>query len=329
MEDGADISYERLVDRTNIWDAWKTFVRGKWRQRAVVEFWQEQEKELALLYHDLNAGSYQHGPYHRFTVEESKRREVSVARVRDRVVHQMVATYLERKFAKHFYRQSYCAQRGKGVSGARMYALRLIRQLSGRHQVWVGKLDVEQYFSNIDHAILLKLLARRINDAKIMALCQEIIGSFGNGGRALPLGNLTSQWFANVYLHEVDWYVKHTLKIPYYLRYNDDMILIDTNRQNVADWINALRQFVADRLRLTIPQRKVSLIGLPQAVDILGLATNGQRMWVRGATVERAHAHSRMKASALAPELLDTLSSYCGCGINQPFSVTDLIDAYA
>lgn len=320
-----DIRYENLVSKENIWRAWKNFVTGKWRQAAVRTFWLNLEKELALLYHDLSSESYVHGPYHHFVVSDTKRRDVYVATVRDKVVHQIVAEYLEKKYRAHFYRHSYAAQRNKGITAARAYAGTTINRLYGHSQVWISKLDVQKYFSNINHEILLKLLSRRITDLKILDLCREIIESFGTNGRGLPLGNLTSQWFANIYLHELDWHAKHVLQIPYYLRYNDDMIIISADRQKVMHWSKTLQQFAEDSLRLTIPPHKIALVGLPESIDILGLVTNGHSVWTRQTTVRKAEEQMEMKYRNLAPELLDAMSSYYGCGINHVFSIANLI----
>lgn len=128
----------------------------------------------------------------------------------------------------------------------------------------------------------------------------------------------------NVYLHELDWYAKHVLHIPYYLRYNDDMIIIATDRQKVVEWSSAIQQFVARHLRLTIPPHKVSCTGLPQAVDILGFVTNGERVWIRRRTAQRAQEQMAMKYHALATEFLDTVSSYYGSGIPHSFPILTL-----
>lgn len=314
-----DITFEQLVSLENIWQAWKNFVSGKWGHAGVRAFWLNVEKELALLYHDLNAASYAHGPYHHFVVSDTKRRDVYVATVRDKVVHQILADYLQRKYRTHFFLHSFSAQRGKGLSAARNYALSSIRRLYAHRQVWVAKLDVQKYFSNINHNFLMKFLARRVTDPKIFALCRIIIESFGENGIGLPLGNLTSQWFANIYLHELDWYAKHIVKIPYYLRYNDDVILIGTDRQKIMHWSKILQKFAFQNLRLTIPASKISIAGLPESVDILGFVANGHRVWVRYATVQRAQKNINTKCQILKPELLDTVSSYFGTGVITSF----------
>lgn len=288
-----------------------------------MNFWLCLESGLAELYHDLVGESYAHGTYKHFVVRDPKQRDIYVAKVRDRIVHQLMAEYLEHKFGAGFYSHSYAAQRGKGVSAARTYALKIIRRLNNRHQVWIGKLDVRKYFYNIDHGILVQMLSRKIKDVKIMNLCRKIIKSFGISGKGLPLGNLTSQWFANIYLHELDFYAKHVLKIKYYLRYNDDMILASDNKWGLCADVGQIRQFVNERLLLNIPTEKVAIAALPKPVDILGLCSNGSFCWWRKSTVKKAQKNLGEKMVMHESNALDVASSYYGLGV--AFNHLDII----
>lgn len=307
--------FQKLISREEIWQAWKKFARGKWRQKAAREFWLRLEANLDELYRELAAESYLHGPYAHFTVNDAKRRDIYVARVRDRVAHQLLASHLEKLYQSHFIAHSYAAQRGKGVAAARAYAFGVIRKLQNQGNVWLAKLDVEKYFANINHAILLELLARRVSDNEILILCREIIKSFGENGKGIPLGNLTSQWFANIYLHELDWYAKHALGIRDYMRYNDDIILVGIDEEGLRAWVSAIVKRVSLYLKLTIPSHKVQIVRLREAVDILGFCTDGYRAWARPATVRRAKAALAQKRLRQAPELLETMCSYYGHGI--------------
>lgn len=296
----------------NFLQAWRLFSRGKLRQPAVHKFWLNLENELTALYHDFTHDAYVHGPYTHFTVNDTKKRDIYVARVRDRVVHQLVSSYLEERYKSHFIAHSFAAQKGKGVSAAREYIFGVMRGVRARGDVWIGKMDVKKYFANIDHQILLSLLGRRITDEKIMGLCWKIIQSFAKDGRGLPLGNLTSQWFGNIYLHELDWYAKQILRIPCYARYNDDVIVVGGAEARIRNWMDAIVQFVTTHLKLTIPPSKTSLVRLPMPVDVLGVCTDGVRTWIRPATERRAHDHLAVQYSRLAPTFLDGVCSYCG-----------------
>ncbi len=314
------MDFEKLVNKENLWRAWRVFSRGKLRQRAVCRFWLNAEQDIRQLYHEILEDRYSHGLYIHFAVCDTKRRDIYVASVRDRIVHQLLAFYFEALFVSRFHSHSYAAQKGKGVSAARDHVLALIHCLQHKGEVWIGKMDVEKYFASVNHKILLHLLARRIKDEKILHLCKIVIKSFGDGGRGLPLGNLTSQWFANIYLHELDFYAAHTLGIRYYMRYNDDIMVISNNGQETERWVETLVGFAAERLQLQIPKSKISIVKLPHPIDILGLRTDGCRRWIRPATARRAKQKLAEKYTALAPELLDSMSSYYGLGLRIDFS---------
>lgn len=245
------------------------------------------EINLDKLYHELAEGAYTHGPYYHFVAQDTKRRDIYVAAVRDRVAHQLVADYLEEIYTQRFYMYSCAAQKGKGLALARKYVLKIIKQLQNHNGVWIAKLDVKKYFAHINHDLLLEFLQRRIKNQHILWLCRQIIKSFGRGGRGLPLGNLTSQWFANIYLHELDWQAKHIWRIRYYARYNDDVIVIGTEYEQLARYVELIRQFVSQNLLLEIPENKTQIVCLPQAVDILGLCANGDAVWLRPITKKR------------------------------------------
>lgn len=314
-----NITYEKLVTRENVMRAWRIFSRGKWRQRSVQKFWLHLEYELAQLYHELANGIYRHGSYTRFILHDTKRREISVASVRDRIVHQILANYLERRFAPHFIAHSYATQKGKGVAAARAYVMNGVKKLLSRGTVYIAKLDVLKYFANIDHQILLELLARRIKDQKILALCANVIHSFGEN-RGVPLGNLTSQWFANIYLHELDWFAKQKLHIKYYMRYTDDIIILDTDCSQICACVREMVRFVGEHLALSIPDYKKQYVCLPKEnIDILGLCTNGFQTTFRLKTVQKAEKHLQQAIHCSSVALFDTMCSYYGSGIANQF----------
>ncbi|MBI5022996.1 MAG: group II intron reverse transcriptase domain-containing protein [Candidatus Magasanikbacteria bacterium] len=271
---------------------------------------------MTALYHDLINNGYTHGAYKHFTVNDTKRRDIYVARVRDRVVHQLLASCIEEIYQPIFIPHSFAAQKGKGVTAARRYAFDVISSIQKQGHVWIGKMDVEKYFANIDHGILLNLLSRRVKDAKILNLCEMIINSFGNDRHGLPLGNLTSQWFANIYLHELDWHARHTLDIRHYMRYNDDVLMMCSKEVEARQRTEAIVKFVNEKLRLTIPECKTEIVSVPgSSVDVLGIGTDGFKRWVRIATAKRAARLLDQKYERQTPEFLDTACSYLGYGI--------------
>lgn len=295
----------------NLLHAWQKFMRGKSRKPAVKEFWLHLERNLSTLHTDLVQGKYHHEKYIHFVVADPKRRDIYVPIVHDRIVHQALADFLEIVYTPLLYQHSYAAQRGKGVHAARAYTFSVMKRLYGHGHVWVAKLDVKKYFDHIDHIILLSLLARRVTDSQILGLLAEVLSSFG-AGCGVPLGNLTSQWFGTIYLHELDYFIKHILRVKYYTRYNDDLIIVGQNYAEILQQVGYIRQFVQWRLHLLIPDEKVSVVRLPEAVDILGVRTDGQRFWLRPVTRRRAQAKIDEALRNLDPNYFDKVSSYYG-----------------
>ena len=304
---------------SDLFRAWKRFAREKMRQNAVRVFWMNLEGELLGLYHDIVSESYAHGPYRTFTLQDTKRREIAVASVRDRVVHHLVSDYLSSVYAKIFYPYSYASQRGKGIDAARWYVFQAIGAVGklGR-SVWIGKLDIRKFFATIHQETLLAILSQRVKDSRILWLCRNIIESFRAEGRGLPLGNLTSQWFGNIYLNDLDWHVRTVLHAPWYMRYSDDMIIVDDCEANVRQWIGSIRAFVADRLRLEIPLCKIDVVRLPTPIDVLGIVTDGQRQWLRSATRQRAEQRLSERFDQHHERLLETQCSYASIGVYGP-----------
>jgi len=321
---GKVIDYKILISRGNLLDGWQKFCRGKWKQQVVRNFWLKLEENLGLLYHDLSLKKYRHRPYRHFVVTDGKKRDIYVAAVRDRVVQQILADYLAEIFDPIFYFHSYAARNGKGLQRARKYCFKIMKRLGATSQTHIAKLDIRKYFASIDHKILMKLLERRIHDHDILALMREVIGSFGENGQGLPLGNLTSQWFANIYLHELDYYAKQNLKICYYLRYNDDMIIIGSDRRLLAHQAENIRKFVSEKLLLAIPDEKFSICSLPQAVDILGKVFNGRNYWLRPKTAKRAKVKLAAKRANLSVSLTESVITYYDLGVDLRYYLSGL-----
>lgn len=303
--------------------AWHKFARGKMRRRAVCAFWLSLEQNLTQVYHELLTREYRHGRYHHFVMHDTKRRDIYVAPIRDRVVHQLVATELERIYAPLFYTYSCAAQKGKGVSYARGHVFNVIRRQQGRWRLWIAHLDVKRCYASIPHAQLCAVFARRVSDPLLMRLCFEIIKSFGTNDRGLPLGNVTSQWFANIYLNELDWFVKHTIKVPWYMRYNDDMIMLSHDRASLERTVVRICDFIGQHLSLTIPPHKRMIKCLPAPIDVLGVCTNGVKQWTR--TVTRRHAEKRLydPCFLFSDSVYERLAAYHRFGVAHALDVFD------
>ncbi len=177
---------------------------------------------------------------------------------------------------------------------------------NGSRTAWVLKCDVRKFFASIGHDILMGALSQRIADERVICLIEEVVGSFNSGelGRGLPLGNLTSQLFANVYLDAFDKYAKHVLRARYYLRYADDFLLMSADRRELEEWQNRVQQYLENNLRLSLHPAKNEIRTLASGIDFLG--------WIHFANhrVLRKSTRRRMVRTVAADEGKETIASY-------------------
>jgi RNA-directed DNA polymerase len=258
--------FERVYDWDNLLLAYRRAARGKRGRRSVAAFEYRLEEHLIDLSGELQTGAYRPGPYYSFHIQEPKRRLISAAPFRDRVVHHALCQVIEPLFEACFIRDSYANRAGKGTHRA------LDRcQHFARHYRYVLQCDVRQFFPSIDHAILRRVLAGVIRDNDVMWLVDQILAS-GAGvlseeyemvwfrdddllaacrPRGLPIGNLTSQFWANCYMHSLDECVTRGLGCRAYLRYVDDFMLFADDKETLWRWREAVVER-ASALRLTI-----------------------------------------------------------------------------
>ena len=237
--------FDRLTCWENLLLAYRNASRGKRGHPSVAAFEHRLEEHLAALRAELRDGTYRPGSYTSFFIHEPKRRLINAAPFRDRVVHHALFSVIEPLFEATFVRDSYANRRGKGTHRALDQAQRFARRFR-----FVLQLEVRQFFPSIDHAILRELVARNIFDPEVVSLIDQILAS-GEGvlseaydmvyfpgddlfavnrPRGLPIGNLTSQFWANVYLSPIDHFVKRELRCPGYVRYVDDLLLFGDDR---------------------------------------------------------------------------------------------------
>lgn len=276
--------------------SWRRFAAGKRRSGAILRFWFCLERELADLARDLWDGTYRHGPYEVFEVHDNKRRTISVASVRDRVVHRLLYDRLVRLYDSAFSFDLWSCRQDKGLAGA-VERLQSFFQRYPRAFVW--RADVRQYFPSVDQDILRRLALRRISDRLTTRLLDEIIGSYAVApGRGMPIGNLTSQIFANIYLNEFDRYAQHELKPLEYLRYGDDLALFAATRPEAERFRRLGTVFLGEALKLAVNPRHDTISPVASGLHMLGLELfpGGRRLDRRN----RARVRSRLSERNIA-----------------------------
>jgi RNA-directed DNA polymerase len=291
----------------------------------VARFALDLEKELFRLQRELRDDRYQPGAYRLFRIYERKPRIIAAAPFRDRVVHHAVMNLIEPPLDRTFIHDAYACRRGKGVHAA-------VDRYQGwaRRNAYALKMDVAQYFPSVDHQILKEKLRRRIKDARLLALLDRIVdtspqlepdpGYFPGDDlltplerwRGIPIGNLTSQFLANLYLDDLDHYAKQVLKVSAYLRYVDDMVALDDDKGRLA----AVRAAVGERRatdRLRLHPRKAHVSPPADGLDLLGYLVfpnhrrlrndNGHRFSQRMHGFARAYAAGLIDLDAIKPSL--------------------------
>lgn len=254
--------------------AWGEFINGKRNKADVQEFSLRLMDNIFDLRFDLANLAYKHSTYQVFPINDPKPRIIHKAIVRDRLLHHAIYRLLYPFFDKIFIGDSFSCRENKGTHRA-ITRFRVFSQKVSQNNTkssWILKGDVKKFFASVDHNILLNILKEYIPDQKIVRLLQEIISSFNSGqlGVGLPLGNLTSQLFANIYLNKFDQFIKHKLKLKYYIRYADDFVIFSQNKGFLEKQIAFIKSFLQESLKLEVHPQKVFVKTLASGVDFLG-----------------------------------------------------------
>ncbi|MBM3853527.1 MAG: RNA-dependent DNA polymerase [Verrucomicrobia bacterium] len=276
--------YSRLTSFENLYLAYLNAARGKRGHPDVAEFDYRFEANLFDLQDELQNKTYSPGGYYSFYIRDPKRRLVSAAPFRDRVVHHALCQIIEPIFERTFIPDSYANRVGKGTHAALDRA-----QDFARRYPYVLQCDVKQFFPSVDHPTLRRSLLRKIADPDVIGLCDRILESGAgvladeytpvwfpgddlfsiNRRRGLPIGNLTSQFWANVLLNELDQFVKRGLQCAAYLRYVDDFLLFAGDKRLLWDWRQAIIRFLID-LRLTLHETRSTIYPTVTGIPFLG-----------------------------------------------------------
>lgn len=276
-------SLEQSFSFENLRAAYQRARRGKGGREEVAQFGWNLESNLLALRTDILSDAYVHGSYRKFIVSDSKRREIQAAPFRDRVVHQAMVAALEPVFDRGFVYDTYACRRGKGTHAAIARFERFARV--SRYAL---TMDISKYFASIDHGILFSFLARKVNDRRMLALCRIVIkSSEEKPGVGIPIGNLTSQLFANVYLDALDQYVKHGLQERRYVRYMDDFAILHDDKAHLHALKAEVTDFLAARLKLAVHPHKAQIVPTRCGVGFLGFRIFPHHRLLRPSTVRR------------------------------------------
>ena len=279
--------YPQITDFENLYHSFKKAARGKRKKSDVADFEYNLEANLFALQAELESESYQPGRYFSFRIQDPKPRLISAAPFRDRVVHHALCNVIEPIWERRFIHDTYACRVGKGTHAA----LHRATEFSRRYP-YVLQCDLEHFFPSMDHEILFGQLTRLIADKQTTRLCKKILDSGAsihksdyemryfpgdtllavNRPRGLPIGNLTSQFWGNLYLNPLDQFVKRELKCKGYIRYVDDFLLFDNDKKKLHEWRAAIIQFLAS-LRLTLHNKRAVVFPVKTGIPFLGWRT--------------------------------------------------------
>jgi len=304
--------WPRLVSLKNLHAAAHQVLKGKRRRASAALFFFDLEQNLFSLQQDLESGEYRTGSYRSFWIREPKRRMISAAPFRDRVVHHALVNVIEPLFEPRFIHHSYACRKGKGTH-------RALRQFVSwaRGTRYVLKMDISKFFPSVDHGVLNARLGRVVKDGRVLRLCETIL----DGSNAqepvpryfpgddllsplerrcgIPIGNLTSQFFGNVYLDAFDHFVKERLRVHRYLRYVDDFCCFADDKAE----LRAIRAEIADFLlgiRLRLNERKSRIRRIKEGVEFLGFVAFPEQLRLNQTAARRQRRRIRRLRKAYA-----------------------------
>lgn len=253
--------YDQISNPENLRLAYWKAKRSREAKKEIIAFSKDLDKNMDSLRNSLISENLSLGDYHYFRIYDPKERLICAASFRERVLHHAIMNVCNNYFESYQIYDSYATRIDKGQYAA----LERAKQFSKSNR-WFCKLDVRKYFDNINHALLLNLLEHKFKDKKLLSLFAKIIDSYHvKQGCGIPIGNLSSQYFANFLLAHADHFIKETLKTRAYLRYMDDMVLWENSKMVLLDKYNRINEYIQNRLQLVLKPPVIQPVekGLP------------------------------------------------------------------
>jgi len=333
----------------NLYDAYLKCRKGKKQSYYAVAFETNYESGLLKLEWELQHKIYKPSRSICFVVTEPTAREIFAANFRDRVVHHLLVDFLEPVFEPKFICQSYACRKCKGIHTSINDLKKYLRQTGGKKTPYYLHLDIKSFFMSINKQILYAIINKNIKNPKVLWLSKIIIFHnptknfikkgdillwkkipenkslfFAPADTGLPIGNLTSQFFANIYLNELDQYIKHGLKAKYYLRYVDDFLLLNKNKKQLIIWKEKIEKFLNKRLLLQLNQKKQIINLANTGIDWLGYVVKPTNVIIRKRVVDNCKYklkifnqnlrpyHNSEPPKILIEQMLSVINSYYG-----------------
>ncbi len=286
--------YYRITNFQNLYTAFRKAFKGKKNDPEASTFFLNLEKNLFELRNDLLNQQYKPGKYRYFKIRDPKERIISDAPFRDKVVHHALVNVIEPVFETIFIENSFACRKGKGTHRAVLLAQKYIRSNN-----FYLKMDIEKYFESMDHQRLVEIFSDTIKEQDVLWLLKTILRtseqSSGVKGKGIPIGNLTSQFFANIYLNKLDHYVLNKRSIDHYIRYMDDFVIFDNNKEKLKEERDQLKQFVSRDLLLKAKERATIIQKRDNGIGFLGYRVFPQLIRVKNKNIYRLKRKIRLR----------------------------------
>jgi retron-type reverse transcriptase len=267
--------YEKIYSLDNLILVWRKARKGKTKKKYVIEFEKNLKENLFQLQKELIMQVYFPKALKTFILRDPKTRKISKSAFRDRVVHHALVRVIDPIFDKIFIYDSCANRTDKGnlftIKRFELFKRKVTNNF--KSEAFCLKADIKHYFQEINHNFLIEIIKRKIKDERVIWLIEQILKNniiFGRKKIGMPLGNLTSQFFANVYLNELDYFVKHKLKVKYYIRYVDDFVILHSSKEQLENWKNKIENFLRKKLELELHPDKSRIVALSKGIDFVG-----------------------------------------------------------
>ena len=309
--------FERVWGPADLHAAMMRAARGKRDRAPVARFLADADAELAALSEEIRSGRYAPRPYTQFRIMDPKPRRISCADFRDRVVHHSLCAAIGPVIEPRLVADTFACRRGKGAHRAVLRAQTLARRFP-----YFAKLDIERFYDSVDHEVLLGLLGRLFREGRLRELLECIIRHPFPGqteGKGLPIGNLTSQWFANLYLDGADHQVKDEWQVGGYVRYMDDMLVFARTKAGAWESADALHEWLWGERSLRVKASSLVVAPCSEGIPFLAMRVFPRFVRFQHARYHRARRLVRRRekecaaGTITAGRLIDSAQAVCGC----------------
>jgi RNA-directed DNA polymerase len=274
----------KIADPDNLRFAFYKAAKGKSYKYGVIEYRRNLGRNLLKLRKELLSGNIDCGNYHYFKIHDPKERNICAAEFSERVLHHAIMLQSHDTFEQYQIYDSYATRIDKGTHKAIFKA----KKFNNKYDYFL-KLDVRKYFDSIDHNILMKALEKKFKSIEVLAIFKKIIKSYQtNENKGVPIGNLTSQYFANHYLAGLDHFIKEELKIKAYIRYMDDMVLWHSDKEYLKECLFVIKNYLKQKLELDLKIAQlnktyngVNFLGYKLKKNFVKLSDNSKKRFVR------------------------------------------------